>query len=200
MERYNQRCADCRRGRMSGQPFQGNGGCGMPGNCPGQTCGGSERNSGSSGCQTGRSDPCGCSGRNGRSGMTGRPGQMRRGGMMGRYGSCGCENASDRDGRSNAPGSCGCQTGRSGTAQDGRSGMTGRCGCEGSLRSGQSPDQFNVCRSGAQISQENAKVGMGYVPWQRWECTYPLDRALFIGTVFPSLDKPFVIGRCAVRP
>ncbi|QNM05096.1 spore coat associated protein CotJA [Qiania dongpingensis] len=41
---------------------------------------------------------------------------------------------------------------------------------------------------------------MAFVPWQQWECTYPLDQALFIGTVFPSLDKPFVIGRCAVRP
>ena len=52
---------------------------------------------------------------------------------------------------------------------------------------------------GETASQENARVGMGYVPWQKWECTYPLDRALFTGSIFPSLDKPFVIGRCAVR-
>ena len=62
-----------------------------------------------------------------------------------------------------------------------------------------SPARFNVCRQGEAFSQENARVGMGYVPWQKWECTYPLDRALFTGSIFPSLDKPFVIGRCAVR-
>ena len=58
----------------------------------------------------------------------------------------------------------------------------------------------NVCRPGERSSSLNADVAMGYVPWQKWECTYPLDKGLFIGTVFPSLDKPFVIGRCAVRP
>ncbi|MBQ2404685.1 MAG: spore coat associated protein CotJA [Lachnospiraceae bacterium] len=39
-------------------------------------------------------------------------------------------------------------------------------------------------------------VGMGYVPWQNWETTYPLTQGYHRGTIFPSLDYPFVIGRC----
>lgn len=38
-------------------------------------------------------------------------------------------------------------------------------------------------------------VGMGYVPMQKWETPCPMDRALIQGTIFPSLDLPFV-GRC----
>ena len=39
-------------------------------------------------------------------------------------------------------------------------------------------------------------VGMGYVPWQSWENTYPLAQGFQRGTIFPSLDYPFVMGRC----
>lgn len=39
-------------------------------------------------------------------------------------------------------------------------------------------------------------VGMGYVPWQRWSETYPLDQGFMRGTIFPELDLPFVMGRC----
>lgn len=39
-------------------------------------------------------------------------------------------------------------------------------------------------------------VGMGYVPTQPWETPYPLNTALMAGTIFPSLDYPFVMGRC----
>ena len=81
------------------------------------------------------------------------------------------------------------------------------CSCGSSLaseRSGcscgqESAASYNICRPGSAPSEQNAMVGIGYVPWQQWECTYPLDRALFSGTIFPSLDKPFLIGRCAVR-
>lgn len=43
---------------------------------------------------------------------------------------------------------------------------------------------------------ENYPVGMGYVPWQRWETPYPMERGFRRGTIFPSLDYPFVMGRC----
>ena len=43
---------------------------------------------------------------------------------------------------------------------------------------------------------ENYPVGMGYVPWQMWETPYPMDRGFRRGTIFPSLDYPFVMGRC----
>lgn len=34
-------------------------------------------------------------------------------------------------------------------------------------------------------------VGIGYVPWQQWECVYNVDEGLSKGTIFPSLDLPF---------
>jgi hypothetical protein len=34
-------------------------------------------------------------------------------------------------------------------------------------------------------------VGIGYVPWQQWECVYNPDEGLARGTIFPSLDLPF---------
>lgn len=34
-------------------------------------------------------------------------------------------------------------------------------------------------------------VGMGYVPWQQWECVYNPAEGLARGTIFPSLDLPF---------
>lgn len=41
-------------------------------------------------------------------------------------------------------------------------------------------------------------LGMAYVPFQEWEKTYDAQAALSRGTVFPSLDKPF-IGEEAVK-
>lgn len=45
-------------------------------------------------------------------------------------------------------------------------------------------------------------IGMAYVPFQEWEKPYDEQAALARGTVFPSLDKPFigeeaVVGECA---
>lgn len=37
-------------------------------------------------------------------------------------------------------------------------------------------------------------LAMCYVPFQRWKTTYPLDKALERGTVFPELDLPFEGG------
>ena len=39
-------------------------------------------------------------------------------------------------------------------------------------------------------------VGMGYVPMQGWETPYPMEHGFMRGTIFPSLDYPFVMGRC----
>ena len=39
-------------------------------------------------------------------------------------------------------------------------------------------------------------IGMGYVPMQNWETPFPMDRGFQRGTIFPSLDYPFVMGRC----
>ncbi|MCI8454635.1 MAG: spore coat associated protein CotJA [Lachnospiraceae bacterium] len=39
-------------------------------------------------------------------------------------------------------------------------------------------------------------VGMGYVPMQQWETPYPMERGFVRGTIFPSLDLPFMVGGC----
>lgn len=43
---------------------------------------------------------------------------------------------------------------------------------------------------------EQYPVGMGYVPWQQWQQTYPLEQGFNRGTIFPDLDLPFMMGRC----
>ena len=48
------------------------------------------------------------------------------------------------------------------------------------------------------IFQCDAPLAMAYVPWQTWNKTYDLDKALQIGTIFPCLDKPFM-GRCVCK-
>lgn len=54
-----------------------------------------------------------------------------------------------------------------------------------------------ICpRSRAGVFEQQFPVGMGYVPWQVWNQTYPLDRAFQIGTIFPELDLRFNHGRC----
>lgn len=48
------------------------------------------------------------------------------------------------------------------------------------------------------IFHNNPPLAMAYVPWQVWNETYELDKALHVGTLFPCLDKPFM-GRCACK-
>ncbi|MBN7773469.1 spore coat associated protein CotJA [Clostridium aminobutyricum] len=38
-------------------------------------------------------------------------------------------------------------------------------------------------------------LAMAYVPWQSWENTYEEEVAFKVGTVFPSLDLPFLGGK-----
>jgi len=40
----------------------------------------------------------------------------------------------------------------------------------------------------------NKMIGMCYVPMQVWETTYDEDTAYRVGTIFPSLNKPFLGG------
>ena len=44
------------------------------------------------------------------------------------------------------------------------------------------------------FSPDRFPVGMGYVPIQRWEMPYPLNKAFMRGTIFQSLDYPFMRG------
>lgn len=43
---------------------------------------------------------------------------------------------------------------------------------------------------------ENTPIGMAYVPYQQWEEIYNAENGFCKGTVFPSLDYPFMGGDC----
>lgn len=45
-------------------------------------------------------------------------------------------------------------------------------------------------------SMSGFPIAMSYVPWQKWERTYEPAVALKRGTIFPSLDLPFLGGGC----
>ena len=45
---------------------------------------------------------------------------------------------------------------------------------------------------------EDTPLAMAYVPYQSWEETYAENTALAKGTIFPSLDLPF-LGREGVQ-
>lgn len=42
------------------------------------------------------------------------------------------------------------------------------------------------------IDPKLLSLAMGFVPYQSWEIPYADDVGLFRGTIFPSLDKPFL--------
>ncbi len=42
-------------------------------------------------------------------------------------------------------------------------------------------------------------LAMAYTPWQHWNQTYELKKALCVGTIFPELDKPFLGKRGGCR-
>jgi len=42
-------------------------------------------------------------------------------------------------------------------------------------------------------------LAMAYVPWQHWNQTYELEKALYYGTIFPELNKLFLGKRGACR-
>ena len=49
---------------------------------------------------------------------------------------------------------------------------------------------------GQQADFSSFPVGMAYVPMQKWQQTYDLGLGFSLGTIFPDLDRPFVMGRC----
>ena len=64
------------------------------------------------------------------------------------------------------------------------------------------------CDNGARMSDSACNIAylndalygkplaMAYVPWQRFQNTCDLKKAFQIGTIFPELNDPFLIGRC----
>lgn len=58
------------------------------------------------------------------------------------------------------------------------------------------PSSQYFCPNTGVGGMEQYPVGMGYIPWQQWQQTYPLEQGLRRGTIFPDLDLPFDMGRC----
>lgn len=46
--------------------------------------------------------------------------------------------------------------------------------------------------TGKQDDLAKLPLAMAYVPWQIWEKTFEIDKALNNGTLFPELYKPFL--------
>lgn len=67
----------------------------------------------------------------------------------------------------------------------------------GKILSNDSEDRMDCPMPKTEFPAETP-LAMAYVPFQVWEEPYDSDTALSRGTVFPSLDKPF-IGEEAVR-
>ena len=49
----------------------------------------------------------------------------------------------------------------------------------------------------ATVLEQQFPVAMAYVPWQQWQTTYPPERGLVQGTIFPDLDLKFAFGGCS---
>ena len=43
------------------------------------------------------------------------------------------------------------------------------------------------------FGRDEFALAMAYVPWQYFTSVYEPDKALEIGTIFPELDKPFLV-------
>lgn len=52
--------------------------------------------------------------------------------------------------------------------------------------------QTMPCREQKGDSMRSFALAMAYVPWQQFNQTYDLKKALCVGTIFPELDKPFL--------
>lgn len=51
-----------------------------------------------------------------------------------------------------------------------------------------------ACGGSGMNNMSGFPIAMCYVPWQAWERTYEPAVALKRGTIFPSLDLPFLGG------
>lgn len=50
------------------------------------------------------------------------------------------------------------------------------------------------CATPACCPHQPPVVGMAYVPWQTLTTVYSAEKAYRCGTLFPELDKPWLVG------
>lgn len=58
--------------------------------------------------------------------------------------------------------------------------------------------QHDDCGNSMRDELRGMPIAMGYVPWQKFGCTYEPMEGLHAGTIFPELEKPFY-GRRGYR-
>lgn len=68
----------------------------------------------------------------------------------------------------------------------------------GKILSADEDDSTERCPLPVGRFPEDTPIAMAYIPYQSWEKPYEVSVGLARGTVFPSLDKPF-IGEEAVK-
>lgn len=75
-----------------------------------------------------------------------------------------------------------------------------KCGCSREIISepcggcSHSRDDYHTCCKETHKSEDclsHFEIAMAYVPWQNWNCPYPVEKGLHCGTIFKELDKPF---------
>lgn len=116
----------------------------------------------------------------------GRMNHQGRNNMVQNRQGCGCGNnnmsRSNTMGRSNSMNrsNAGCECDHRGREKDGFMKMAG-------------------CHVGSGATNrepvDDMAPGMAFVPWQKWEDIYCMEKALERGTIFEQLDKPFLGGR-----
>ena len=80
----------------------------------------------------------------------------------------------------------------SGASQENQSGDAVQWGCAGNTGCPESPENNKPHIPNDSIDPRLLAPAMGFVPRQAWEEPYEFEMALRRGTVFPSLDKPFL--------
>ena len=95
-------------------------------------------------------------------------------------------------------------SGQNGSMMPGGSGNNWNSGQNGSMMPGGSGNNWNSGQNGSMspgggtqlpsdsIDPRLLSLAMAFVPRQSWETPYDFDVALRRGTIFPSLDKPFL--------
>lgn len=68
------------------------------------------------------------------------------------------------------------------------------CGCTGDNMGKGDCKKMHGCNIETEPVDRMAP-GMAFVPWQKWEDVYCMEKGLERGTIFEQLDKPFLGGR-----
>ena len=69
-----------------------------------------------------------------------------------------------------------------------------KCGCKNVHMEKDCCMKMDGCDIGTEPVDHMAP-GMSFVPWQKWEDIYCMDKGLERGTIFEQLDKPYIGGR-----